>query len=60
MGHFRDNIKSHSLMKGIGDKVRNVAELAGTLKSIYDVGRAAYTGFQVALPYIQTAAMLIP
>jgi len=61
MGHFRDNIKSHSLMKGIGEKVKSVAELAGTLKGIYDVGRTVYTGFQAALPYVEAALpLLIP
>jgi hypothetical protein len=61
MGHFRDNIKSHSLMKGIGDKVRNVAELAGTLKSIYQAGSAVYAGAQFALPYVEAALpFLIP
>jgi hypothetical protein len=49
-----------SLLNGIGQKVKDIAELAGTVKTIWNVGRAAYQGFQAVAPYIEAASFLIP
>ena len=46
------------LLEHVGQKVKNAAELAGTIKGIYDVGKMVYAGFQVAAPYLE-AAMLV-
>jgi hypothetical protein len=59
MSHFNQNKQSHSLMSGIGAKVKSVAEFAGTVKGLYDLGRSAYAGFQVISPYIAEAALLL-
>ncbi len=45
------------LLEHVGQKVKNVAELAGTMKGIYDVGKMIYSGFQVAAPYLEMAMM---
>ncbi len=55
--NFRHN--SHvGLLEHVGQKVKNVAELAGTMKGIYDVGKMIYSGFQVAAPYLEAAMMV--
>jgi hypothetical protein len=55
--NFRDNQRP-SWLGGLGEKVKNVAEFAGTVKGIYDVGRVVYSGFVAAAPYLE-AAMLV-
>jgi len=47
-----------TLLTHVGQKVKQAAEIAGTVKGIWDIGRSIYTGFQVAAPYIE-AAMLV-
>ena len=49
--------KNSRWIEGIGQKVKNTVELAGAVKSIWDVGRTVYSGFVAAAPYIE-AAML--
>ena len=49
--NFRNN-KHHGLYQGLGQKIKNIAELAGTVKGIYDTGRAVYSLGQMAAPYI--------
>ena len=34
--------KSQSFMSGIGNKVKQIAEIAGAIKGIYDTGRMVY------------------
>lgn len=46
-----------STIESIGQKVKNAAEFAGTIKGIWDTGKVIYSGFQAAAPYIE-AAML--
>ncbi len=55
--NFRNN-RHVGLLDNVGQKVKNVAEIAGTVKGIWDVGKMVYSGFQVALPYLE-AAMLV-
>ena len=54
--NFRHN--SHvNLLEHVGQKVKQASEIAGAMKGIYDVGRMAYSGFQVALPYLEMAML---
>jgi len=46
------------LLENVGQKVKNIAEIAGAVKGAWDVGKMIYSGFQVALPYLE-AAMLV-
>ena len=55
--NFRDNQRP-SFLTGLGQKVKSAAEFAGTVKGIYDVGKAVYSGFVAAAPYLE-AAMLV-
>lgn len=43
------NTSHHSLMSGIGNKVKQVAEIAGTLKGLYDTGKIIY---QAVSPFV--------
>ncbi len=45
-------------LDNVGQKIKNVAEIAGAVKGAWDVGKMIYGGFQVALPYFE-AAMLV-
>ena len=47
-----------NLLENVGEKVKHAAELAGTMKGIYDLGRGVYAGFQTALHVIE-AMMLV-
>ena len=49
--NFRNN-KHHGLSQGLGQKIKNIAELAGTVKGIYDTSKAVYSLGQMAAPYI--------
>ena len=46
------NNKHHGLSQGLGQKIRNIAELAGTVKGIYDTSKAVYAIGQAAAPYL--------
>ena len=46
------------LLENVGQKVKNIAEIAGAVKGAWDVGKMVYSGFQVAGPWIE-AAMLV-
>ena len=55
------NFRHHKyvgLLENVGQKVKNVMEVAGAVKGIYDAGKMAYSGFQAALPIIE-AMMLV-
>jgi len=54
--NFRNNQRPNWI-EGLGQKVKQAAELAGTVKGIYDVGKTIYSGFVAAAPYLE-AAML--
>ena len=59
MANYRSNNSNHHLLHNIGSKVKDVAELAGTLKGLYNLGKLAYSGVQVALPYLEASALLV-
>ena len=46
------------LLENVGQKVKHVAEFAGAVKGVWDVGKMAYSGFQVALPYLEMAMLV--
>ena len=48
------------MITGLGQKVKHVAELAGTIKTGFDIAKGAYTLFQAAAPYLAAGALLIP
>jgi len=55
------NFKNHrhvGLLEHIGEKAKNIIELAGTVKTIYDAGKMAYSGLATAAPYLE-ALMLV-
>lgn len=54
--HF--NNKKPSYLEQIGHKVKNAAELAGTIKSIWETGKAVYAGFETIAPYIGELGLL--
>ena len=47
--NYRNN-KHH--VQGLGQKIKNIAEVAGTVKGIYETGKAVYSLGQMAAPYI--------
>jgi len=38
--------------ESFGQKVKNIAEVVGTIKGMYDTGKMIYSGIQSAAPYI--------
>ena len=54
---FARRQRSTSWMSDIGDKVRNIAEFAGTAHGIYQLGKATYQGFQAMGPMVATAGL---
>ena len=40
-------------------KVQNVASAVGTIKGMYDTGKAIYGGMQVAAPYIRMGLAML-
>ena len=38
--------------EGFGQKVKNIASVVGTIKGMYDTGKAIYGGMQIAAPYV--------
>ena len=48
-----------SFLSGLGNKVKNVAEFAGAVKGLYDVGRGVYSAVQTIAPMVATAALAI-
>lgn len=54
------NKKHHSMIQGLGEKVKYAAEIGGALKTGYNLAKGAYSLFQAASPYLAGAALLIP
>ena len=50
MGHRQHNNPSN--MESIGQKVKSVAEIAGTLKGIWDIGSSIYQGVKTIAPIV--------
>ena len=61
MAH-RHNIhrsNNQSWLSSIGNKVKNVAEIAGAVKGIYDTGRMLYNAAQYIGPSVAAAGVLL-
>ena len=57
--HSLSNRQSQSSwMSDIGNKIRTVAEVAGTAHGIYQLGKAVYHGAQAMGPVVATAGLL--
>ena len=52
-------LKNQSTGGGFGQKVKSVVSAVGTIKGMYDTGRAIYGGMQVAAPYIAAGMALL-
>ena len=48
-----------SFISDIGNKIRTVAEVAGTAKGLYDMGKWAYAGMRALGPMVGTAGLLL-
>jgi hypothetical protein len=46
-------------MSNIGNKVKQVAEIAGAMKGIYDVGRMTYHALRTVGPAVATVGALL-
>jgi hypothetical protein len=46
-------------MSNIGHKVKQAAEIAGTVKGIYDVGKMLYTGIRTVGPTVAAVGALL-
>jgi len=54
------NFRSHkhvSLLENVGEKAKNIVELVGAIKGVYDAGKMVYTGLAVAAPYLMMAGL---
>jgi hypothetical protein len=56
MAYMKMRQRSGMSLASIGEKVKTGAEIAGALKSIYDVGSTIYRGIQAAAPVAAIAA----
>ena len=45
--------------ESFGRKVKNVASAIGTIKTVYDTGKAIYASVQVAAPYIRMGMAML-
>ena len=45
--------------EGFGQKVRRATEVAGTIKGIWDTGRALLSAGQAAAPYVRAGLALL-
>ena len=52
-------IKNQLSGGGFGQKVQNIASVVGTIKGMYDTGKAIYGGMQVAAPYIRMGLAML-
>lgn len=58
--HFNNHRRAKpSFMSSVGNKVKQVAEIAGAMKGIYDVGRMAYHALRTVGPAVATVGALL-
>jgi len=57
--HFNHRRQNQSFMSNIGSKVKQAAEIAGTLKGLYDVGKMLYTGIRTVGPTVAAVGALL-
>ncbi len=54
--NYRNNRKS-GFIDTIGQKAQDLAQFGMTMKKIYDVGKMAYRGFEIAAPFLERAML---
>lgn len=52
------NTSSNTSMSDLGSKVKNVAEVVGAVKGLYDMGKMIYHGAQTIAPFVRP--LLLP
>jgi hypothetical protein len=45
--------------EGFGQKVKNIVSAVGTIKGMYDTGKAIYGGMQIAAPYVRMGMAML-
>jgi len=51
--------RKQSFWGGVGSKIKHVAEIAGSVKGIYDTGRMLYNAAQYIGPAVAAAGVLL-
>jgi hypothetical protein len=59
MSYYVGNKKHHSMLQGIGEKVKFAAQVGGAIKTGFDIAKGAYSVFQAVSPYLAGAALLL-
>jgi hypothetical protein len=52
--------KHHSMIQGIGQKIKYASQIAGAVKTGFNVAKGAYSVFQAVSPYLAAGALLLP
>jgi len=52
MSHYSGNKNHHSKIQGLGQKVKYAAEIAGTVKTGFNLARGAYSLFTTVAPFL--------
>ena len=60
MSYYTGNKKQHSMIQGLGEKVKYASQIAGAVKTGWDIAKGAYTVFTAASPYLAAGALLLP
>ena len=60
MAHTHNsNHHQATLLESIGNKVKTGAQIAGTIKGIWDLGRTIYTGVRTIAPIVASVAAVL-
>ena len=59
MSHYMGDKKHHSMIQGIGQKIKYASQIAGAVKTGFNVAKGAYSVFTAVSPYI-AGALLLP
>ena len=59
MAHYSGNRQTHSMLQGIGQKIKYAAQIAGHIKTGFNLARNAYSLFQAASPYLVSGLALL-
>ena len=60
MSHYMRDKKHHSMIQGIGQKIKYASQIAGAVKTGFNVAKGAYSVFQAVSPYLAAGALLLP
>ena len=60
MSHYMGDKRHHSMIQGLGQKVKYASQIMGAVKTGFDVARGAYSVFQTVSPYLAAGALLLP